>query len=261
MRGDGRCKLREQQGDSQMSNSRPPNVTAIITFHREGLIAHKSLLSLLRCRMAAEQAGISLELIATLDRADEETTRIATAHLEKNHLDRLIHLDCGDLGSSRNIAIQNASGENVLICDGDDYLSADYIVRCMDSASKTGPDAILHPELVVTFEAETNLWWQSGSDQDNFDSACMLVMNPWNACSFGARNIYLKTPYVRARPGESGFGYEDWHWNCETLSSGYEHLIAKRTAHYVRKKSAGSLNNAHTNSNAIIPPTRLFDLQ
>ena len=237
-----------------------PDVTALITFHREGLLAHKSLLSLQRCRAAAQQAGISLEIVATLDRGDQETTRVITAHSDAGGIDRLLHLECGDLGLSRNEGVRAASGQRILICDGDDYLSADFIVRCIEAASRQAPDVILHPQLILTFEAETNIWWQTGSDQPSFDPACMLVRNPWNACSFAARDVYLATPYAEARPGESGFGFEDWHWNCETLALGHAHLVAARTVHYVRKKATGSLNNAHASQEALIPPTSLFDL-
>ena len=136
------------------------DVTAIITFHREALLAHKSLLSLQRCRMAASSAGISLEVVATLDRADEETTRIVHSHLANGCVDRVLHLDCGDLGLSRNQAVLASSGARILICDGDDYLSADFLIRCHQRAEALPGSAILHPELIVTFEAETGLWWQ-----------------------------------------------------------------------------------------------------
>jgi glycosyltransferase involved in cell wall biosynthesis len=244
-----------------MSPRSDADVTALITFHREGLLAHKSLLSLFRCREAAAAVGISLEILATLDRADEETTRILSAHAYSGAVDRLVSLDCGDLGMSRNAGVLAASGTHVLICDGDDYLSADFIVRCRRFGDLHAQNTILHPQLVVTFEAETALWWQTGSDEATFESACMLVTNPWNACSFASRDVYLQTPYARARPGESGFGFEDWHWNCETLSKGCAHLVVPDTVHYVRKKSSGSLNNAHSSQDALIPPTSLFDFQ
>lgn len=235
-----------------------PDVTAVITFHREGLLAHKSLLSLQRCRDAARGKGICVEIVATLDRADQETARVVTGHRDGGLIDRMLELHCGDLGTSRNHAIRAASGSWILICDGDDYLSADFIVRCLETASESGRSPVLHPELIVTFGAETGLWWQTGSDAQAFDPACMLVTNPWNACSFALRSIYLETPYALARPGESGFGFEDWHWNCETLALGHPHLIAPGTVHYVRKKSAGSLNAAHSGNRALIPPSRLF---
>lgn len=234
-------------------------VTVVITFHREGLLAHKSLLSLLRCKVAAMQQGISLEIVATLDNGDAETARIVAEHRNSGLIDQLIVLQLGDLGMSRNEAIRLASGQWLLICDGDDYLSADFIVRCLGIAQKND-NAIIHPELIVTFEAEAGLWWQTGSDDIGFDPACMLTINPWNACSFAARRTYLKTGYAVARPGETGFGFEDWHWNCETLALGHPHLVAPRTVHYVRKKQNGSLNRAHAGNRALIPPSSLFAL-
>lgn len=235
----------------------PPTISAVITFHREGPLAHKSLLSLRRCRRAAEQRGIAMEVVATLDNADAETTRVVSMHRDTGLIDQLLEVKCADLGLSRNAAIASAQGAWILICDGDDYLSADFIIRCWDAAAGDRR-VILHPQLIVTFQAETGIWWQTASDADDFDANCMLVTNPWNSCSFGARDIYLETPYALARPGESGFGFEDWHWNCETLALGYPHLIAKNTVHYVRKKESGSLNNAHAGNRALIPPTRLF---
>lgn len=247
-------------GADAMSSTGKPEVSAIITLHREGLLTHKSLLSLRRCRTAANVAGISVEIVATLDRADEQTKRIVTNHLASGTIDRILELDHGDLGLSRNSAIQAATGQSLLICDGDDYLSADFIVRCVEKSRQLPHPAILHPELIITFEAETGLWWQTSSDQESFDWTCMLVTNPWNACSFAARSIYLQFPYALARPGETGFGFEDWHWNCETLAAGFQHLVTEKTVHYVRKKIAGSLNNAHAGNHALIPPTRLFDV-
>jgi hypothetical protein len=239
----------------------PPDVSAIITFHREGLLAHKSLLSLGRCRATALRSGITLEIIATLDRADPETERVVRAFHGTGQPDHLLPLDFGDLGLSRNAAIASARGRQILICDGDDYLSADFIVRCLETLTRAGDSAIVHPELVITFEGEHAMWWQTGSDAPGFDAACMLAINPWNSCCFAARDIFLQTPYAVARPGETGFGFEDWHWNCETLARGHSHLIATGATHYVRKKATGSLNIAHASQRALIPPTRLFGIR
>lgn len=259
MPGAGRSAWLPLEDDQPVNSQRSCDVTAVITFHREELVAHKALLSLKRCLESARAKGIRVEVVASLDRSNQETARVVSSHLETGTIDQLLWLDHGDLGSCRNDAVQAASGDRVLICDGDDYLSADFIVRCMETASGQSADTIVHPELIVTFEDETNFWWQRGSDRVEFDPCCMLVMNPWNACSFASRDVYLRTPYVRARPGETGFGFEDWHWNCETLAAGCKHVVAPRTVHYVRKKRSGSLNNAHTHMNALIPPTRLFD--
>lgn len=237
-----------------------PDISVVITFHREGLLAHKSLLSLSRCHAAAGQAGIKMEILATLDQADPETERVVCSFDAPGKPDRILHLDVGDLGLARNAAVQAAVGRHLLICDGDDYLSRDFIVRCAENMHENGGKTILHPELVVVFGEQNALWWQQGDDDPSFDPACMLVCNPWNSCCFAERSIFERVPYQLARPGESGFGFEDWHWNCETLALGYHHRIAPGTVHYVRKKGSGSLNMAHASHDALIPATRLFDI-
>lgn len=238
----------------------PPDITVVITFHREGLLAHRSLLSLSRCLAAAEREGLSVEVIATLDRADAETTRVVCAYTLPGKPGKLLSLDVGDLGQARNHAIRNATGRWVLICDGDDYLSENFLLRCMQQAQTYGEDVILHAELIILFEGWNAISWQCGDDDPAFDPACLLTCNPWNSCSFAARTVYLATPYARARPGESGFGFEDWHWNCETLAAGLRHRIAPGTVHYVRRKVLDSLNAAHADQHALIPRTHLFDV-
>lgn len=237
-----------------------PDVSVVITFHREGLLAHKSLLSLGRCRAAAEQAGLTVEVIATLDRVDAETERVVRAFAQHGKPDVLLPLDVGDLGVARNHAICKATGRWVLVCDGDDYLSENFIVRCVQQARARGETAILHAELVILFESWNTISWQGNSDAPDFDPDCLLVCNPWNSCSFAPRSVYLDTPYVLARPGENGFGFEDWHWNCGTLAAGYHHRVVPGTVHYVRRKVRGSLNAAHADQHALIPRCHLFDL-
>lgn len=243
-----------------MPASGPPSVSIVITFHGEGLLAHKSLLSLGRCAVAAQDEGERIEIIATLDRPDEQTDRVVRSYDLPGRPDQILALDVGDLGLSRNAAIQASGGRWVLICDGDDYLSADFIVRSLSAVRGFGERTILHPELVVHFGVENSLWWQVGDDDPSFDPACLLACNPWNSCCLASRSTFLETPYRLARPGQSGFGFEDWHWNCETLALGHPHRIAKGTTHYVRKKADGSLNLNHAAHSALIHPTRLFGM-
>lgn len=245
---------------SMPANTALPDVSVVVTFHREGLLAHQSLLSLSRCRAAAERAGITVEVIATLDRSDAETGRVVCTYDQPGRPDVVIPLDVGDLGLARNQAVQHARGHWVMICDGDDYLSENFIIHCLGCARKGDKDAILHAELVILFDGWNAISWQAGDDAPDFDPACLLVCNPWNSCSFARRSIYLAMPYALARPGESGFGFEDWHWNCETLAAGHPHRVAPGTVHYVRRKRLDSLNAAHAGHYALIPRTRLFDI-
>ena len=59
-----------------MSELTYPVISAIATFHGEGLLAHKTMLGLERVRREAEAQGVSVELVAVLDCADRETKRV-----------------------------------------------------------------------------------------------------------------------------------------------------------------------------------------
>lgn len=237
----------------------PQHASIVVTFHREGVLGHKTLLALARCRRAAQARGHTVQFVLTLDRADEETRRIVREHPSLQAGDVIEDIDYGDLGLSRNHAVRAAGGDWIGICDGDDYLSENWIVRCLESAQTAGARTIWHPELIVLFDGWHAISRQYGQDDETFDRHAMLVVNPWNSCSFAHRDVYLAVPYELARPGETGFGFEDWHWNCETLAKGYHHAIAVRTLHYVRRKQSGSLNQAHARASALIHRTALFD--
>lgn len=237
----------------------PATVSIVATFHREGLLAHRSLLSMQRCREAALAAGYQVQWVLTLDRADAETTRVVTEFAGLQAQDVVAAIDVGDLGLSRNHAVGLAGGEWIGICDGDDYLSRNWIAASLDALRPAPETSIAHPELIVHFDGEQALSRQLAQRDPDFDPAMMLMVNPWNSCSFALRRIYLDCPYLLSRPGETGFGFEDWHWNCETLARGLEHVIAAQTVHYVRLKRSGSLNRAHAAARALIHPTALFD--
>lgn len=235
------------------------HASVVVTFHREGTLAHQTWLSLLRCRAAVEAAGRRVQFILSLDRADARTRRVVMSLPELAPEDAILEVDLGDLGLSRNHAVANASGTWIGICDGDDYLSANWLVRSLELAEASGSGTIWHPDWIVFFEGWHALSRQIGQDDPRFDRNALLVTNAWNSCSFAHRDVYLNCPYRVSRPGESGFGYEDWHWNCETLARGFVHRIATDTMHFVRRKASGSLTAAHVVRNALILPSQLFD--
>lgn len=232
------------------------SVSTIISFHREGLLARKSLLSLERCIEHAERHGTSVEVIATLDDADDLTYETVAKHIKKFRAGVLLEFNEKDLGEVRNRGIDAANGSRILICDGDDYLSEKMISKSQHAAESGPPDAIFHPQLVLYFGASVELAWQIPSTADEFNKDSMLMFNPWTSCCFASHSIFLQTRYQDTRP--IGFGFEDWHWHCETIAKGLEHHIVPETVHYVRRKSAGSMSGAQASAGAVIRPTRLF---
>ena len=93
-------------------------LSIIITAHREGLVAHKTMKSVERAVKKIEEASISYEVIVSIDRGDDQTIDYFN-----NYTGLPIHIyqwDHGDLSSSRNSAIKKAHGQFVSFIDADD---------------------------------------------------------------------------------------------------------------------------------------------
>lgn len=241
-----------------MVNKENVDVSLLITFHCEGILAHSTLNSTERCRKFAEEKGISTEYVWVLDSVDAETRNVLMSHPAASNGPRIVEVSHRDLGSSRNAGIAVAHGVAIAILDGDDYFSANWIERAWHSLKEYGPRAILHPEVVVSFGEYSSYWWQVDQACQTFDKTGLLVGNYWTSWTFAFHSVYEQCPYVITRAAETGLGYEDWHWNCETIASGYEHRLASGSVGFYRKKRV-SLVSATSAVGAIIPSTRLFD--
>lgn len=225
-------------------------------------MAHRSLSSILdSCLHAEAVAGVTTCLVATLDCADAETLRVVRQHPGLRAGDLVIELSHGDVALSRNHAIQVSSSRYVTILDGDDYVSANWFVAAMQRLAAARGRAVIHPQVVVTFGVATGYREQPDQSAIRLDASSLLVVNFWNVCVFAERNVFLETPYVSTRSRCGGYGYEDWHWNCETIAAGYQHLTAPETVYFERRKSAGSLNRQHQSAGAVVRPSKLFRRQ
>lgn len=233
------------------------DVSLLITFHNEGILAHSTLNSIERCRKYAEAAGISTEYVWVLDDVNDETRAVLMAHPVTAGNVQIVEVSHRDLGASRNSGIQKAKGTAVAILDGDDYFSTNWIERAWFYLKEYGDQAILHPEFVVSFGARAAYCWQVDQTGKYYVQDGLLINNFWTSWTFAKRSVYVQCPYSVTRPLETGFGYEDWHWNCESIASGYVHRLVWGSVGFYRRKKM-SLVNSTTASGAIVPPTRLF---
>jgi glycosyltransferase involved in cell wall biosynthesis len=234
-------------------------VSAVVTFHRERELVAATLHSIERMRRFAEARGLEVDLEMTLDGGDAQTREAVLSHPVLRERDVLHEIEVLDLSLSRNFAIEHARGRYVAILDGDDLFSENWIAAAVDCIRAHGPQTIAHPHLLVAFGGWQAFWYQIDQTSDHFLPESLLSLNHWNACSIALRRTFMHCPYECSRVGESGFGFEDWHWNCETISRGYVHRVVPETFRLERRKLEGSLNVAHQQKAAVIRPSHFFD--
>jgi hypothetical protein len=237
----------------------PNLISAVVTFHRERELAIPTLHAIERMRRFAERNGLQVQLVMTLDGDDLPTRDIVLSHPVLRAGDVLHQVALLDLSLCRNYAIERACGEFVAILDGDDLFSENWLAAAVDLVRKQGAATIVHPELMIAFGTWNAYWDQLDQTDARFLPETLVSLNHWNACSLARREVFIHCPYIYARVGESGFGFEDWHWNCETIAQGYVHRVCQQTFRLERRKAEGSLNVAHQSHAALVRPSAFFD--
>lgn len=237
----------------------PGLISAVITFHRERELVVPTLHAIERMRRFAEARDLQVEWVMTLDGDDAATESAIVSHPALRKDDQLHKVNFRDLSSCRNHAVGLARGEFVATLDGDDLFSENWLHAAVSHIREHGPATITHPKWMIAFGDWNAYWEQLDQTDPRFLPETLVSFNHWNACSLARREAFDTCPYVPARVGENGFGFEDWHWNCETIARGYVHRVVPHTFRLERRKSEGSLNQAHQHVAAILRPSAFFD--
>jgi glycosyltransferase involved in cell wall biosynthesis len=229
-------------------------ITAILNVHREGILAHSSLLSIEGARQTAEAAGIGVEVLAIADCSDQTTLDILASAAGVQVLETSVD----DLGLARNVGVGAARGRYIAFLDGDDLWSRCWL-RSAYEAATTEPRAVVwHPEACLYFGAKRGPWWLIHPDMETIegDWVTLGIRNQWTSLSFAPRTTYLEVPYSRTNLA-GGFGKEDWSWNSEVVVHGHLHKSVPGTAHLVRMRD-DSLVRRTDLAKALMTPSTLF---
>jgi hypothetical protein len=215
-----------------------PTVSGVLSLHREGELLRDSFRALLRALRVLSRSGISWEMLSVIDRGNDSTREVVRQEIESAGVVdgslRIVEVDVGDLGLSRNEAVKAARGEFVGFLDGDDLCSEEWLVRAYKRC-KEDARAIAHPHVNLYFGRNTGIFVHP--NQDEYDLRALFFHNLWTALSFAARDIYLSLPYERNEV-QHGLGYEDWNFNCRAIAAGYRHVAVPNTAHCIRVKAS-----------------------
>jgi len=234
------------------------NISAVINGHAEGLLLKPSIDSALRAREYAVAKGLAVELIVILDRPDDISRTVAHACLKDHPHARVVEVQNGDLGLSRNDGASAASGEYVAFLDGDDLWGKNWPTAAYNSAVASGREIVWHPEVNVYFGGTPHIFLHIDSDDPSFEISGIAYTNYWTALSFVRRDFLLQVPYSRTQLAKQ-IGYEDWGWNLHTMELGAVHKIVPGTGHAIRTKPPGSSLLSATSAAGCMPaPSKVF---
>lgn len=221
------------------------DITAVLTMHAEGVMAGPSLVSFDQTIQTACQAGLVVEGLIVLDRATTVTKQLVTRSAYK-----ILETNFGDPGLARNAAVSQAGGAFIGFLDGDDLWHCNWLLLAHRFCLSNPENTIAHSEYNIFFGMQHFLAAHVDSRNSSFHYDFLRYNNYWDSLSFALRNIYKQYPFA-VTDRHLGFGHEDWHWNCLTLSAGIDHRPVPGTFHFKRRRRTGSNLNQSKAVNAI----------
>lgn len=158
---------------------------------------------------------------------------------------------------TRNWGLSKASAPVVAFVDADNLIGETWLFKARSFLSARREEVIIHPEYVLSFEAEDCIWRQISSEHPRFRAGDFIENNYWDATCVANTELLRRFPY-QSTMATRGYGYEDWHFNCETLAAGVPHLVVPDTVLFLRKKRSGSLLAQTHQHRRVIRPSDLF---
>ena len=227
-----------------------------VTAHNEGLVAHKTMRSILEATKRLEEKKISYEILIHIDNGDQITKDYFKRYAKMPNV-VIYENNFGDPGPSRNFLAQKASGEYLTFLDGDDLISDNWLVVAYGALIGATEEVIVHPEGILTFGTEVNnvLTIQTETLPREKDTIVLLGENRWCAILMAKTSTLLKFPYQHLT---GGYSHEDYVFNVETTNAGIKHIIAKETILFYRRSNNSRLSSSN-NMNQIIPYMEFFD--
>lgn len=235
-------------------------LSIILTAHNEGLLLHRAILSLIESIKQLPRPT-KVELMMHLDKGDVTTKKYLTRcqdilDFPKDTTFTLVEGKIGDLGLSRNHALEFAKGKYIFFMDADDLISQNFLERAL-TAVRQNDKVLYHPEMTLSFGRYTEILMRTSIRTREEAVYALCSYNPWPSTVFGKKEIFAKYPY---RAATEGYGYEDYMFNTETIADGIMHYALTNTILFYRRKN-NSLSVTSQGNNVVQPPSKLLDFK
>lgn len=237
-----------------------PEISVILTCHREGVLLGPTVKSCIEAIKVARQNDISLEVLVVQDNCDQLTESMLPSDSVAETFGvaaKVYRTRYGDPGLSRNHGVRESKGRFVTFLDGDDLWGSNWLSACRKFHSTLDKRAVLHSDINIVFGKSRLIWVHPSSLDRDLTFKELLLFNYWDAMAFGERKMYIEHPYV---PNDlmRGYGHEDWHWACETIGAGIHHIPVPDTVHFKRSRSHSQMALCDTadvivRDNSLIP--------
>lgn len=243
------------------------SLSIIMTLHKEGIYAKKSIKNIKAAIGYArrKKQWKNIQFIVVLDRPDDETRLITENFLDFINVIELVNY--GEPSSSRNHGIKLASGDFVLLIDGDDLFSLESIFvigKCINEFYQTidkikfnddyNQHIAVFPNRYIEFP---EIYVQKFCNSNDILKQNMLFHHSYVARICCLREILITNP---VRVNNKPYGFEDWDLNNRLLSKGMSFRVAEGYNVFYRKKATNSVLTQHIQEKCIVRNSDLYKI-
>ncbi len=237
--------------------SKSLEISIIVTAHSEGILIHKTLLSVQRA-IDNLPPGVAVETILHADNPTRETKD----YLQRvnSFFDVIVYQNSfGGPGESRDFCVKKATGKYITFIDADDIMSEKWLSGALALLeNRPYGSAVAHSSMTIEFGDENSIVRKAPGINTNTDTLLNVWSGRWNSIIFAPTNILKETGYPH---NQKGFGFEDWHLSCLLIDLGLENILVPETVIFVRRKSSGSLWNEHKTQKTLLPANNLLSFK
>jgi glycosyltransferase involved in cell wall biosynthesis len=233
------------------------DVSMVVNIHAGAAYLRRTMDSLEASALTARRAGVAVELLLALDRSPPETRSWVQSYAsDAFDAIRIIELDNGSLGLSRQDGLETARGRYVQFCDEDDLVSSNTTLQCFLTTIDKPPTTIVVPEYLYGFGSKHLLAVYFGSE--HIPPLAFLAQHPYVSRLFVHRDISKHVRFTDVRLGP-GYAFEDWHFNATAVAAGCRFTVAPEVILFYRHRANSLSANMSSQSARLIPPTPLFE--
>lgn len=231
-------------------------LSVIVTAHHEGILAHKTILSVLRALEAFDTQNIPYEILVHIDNGDDATKKYYSRYKDDTRF-TILENSFGNPADSRNFAVREARGVFTALFDGDDLMSRNWLIDSYNAAKHYDKPVVYRPQYHFHFgvaEELNHMWVMDDSFSKEEDALILSFYNRWTLTLLAPTRTLLDHPF---RPSLNGFAYEDWLFNADIRADDIPVKVSPGTVVFYRRRP-GSVTSEH--AGGILEYSNLFDI-
>lgn len=233
------------------------DISIILTAHNEGILAHKTMLSVFRAIKKLEENNISYEIVIHIDNGDYATKEYFKRYLNDKRV-RILESSFGDPALSRNYSVESSNSKYVACFDADDLLSENWYIDAYEIVKKN-KNHIARFNYIVTFGGDNTVITEN-KDFGEQEILYFVDSNLYGSPFMCEKNLFLKHQQRKNTPP---YSYEDWQWNLDILSKGGINVVVPRSVIFYRQNPLVKAHvlNQHNSVRSTLSPTELLSYE